>query len=107
MKSQATSASASLKKRNVHVVAAAVVVAVRRNLPKRKKKKKKNPAAAAAMAKKAAVAAVDRGTIITINMRKLQQQVRTHAVVEMAAVASKNKEYSCLGLPRLEFLFPR
>ena len=56
---------------------------------------------------KAAVAAVDRGTIITINMRKLQKQLRARAVVGMAAVASKNKEYSCLGLPRLEFLFPR
>jgi len=79
------------------------------------------------MAKKAAVAAVDRVTIIiirkkqlkqknlvaavmdtiTTSMRKLRQRLRAHAVVGMAAVASKNKEYSCLGIPRLEFLFPQ
>ena len=59
------------------------------------------------MAEKAAVAAVVMDTIITISMRKLQQQVRAHAVVDRAAVASKNKEYSCLGIPRLEFLFQR
>jgi hypothetical protein len=45
-------------------------------------------------------------TITTI-MRKLRQRLRAHAVVGTAAVASKNKEYSCLGIPRLEFLFPQ
>ncbi|MFZ2379688.1 MAG: hypothetical protein WAW74_09980, partial [Trichococcus flocculiformis] len=66
---------------------------------------KKNPAAAAAMAKKAAVAAVDRGTIITINMRKLQQQVRAHAVVDRAAVANTQKKTRISGLSGSSFFF--
>ena len=117
-----------IEERKALVVAEAVVVAVRRNLPKqkkKKKKKKKNQVAVAAKAKKAAVAAVDRVTIIirkkqlkrknlvaavmdtiTTSMRKLQQQVRAHAVVDRVAVASTHKKDSYLGIPRIEFLFP-
>lgn len=74
-------------------------MAVRRNLLRPKKR----PIAVADMVRVAAVAA-DMDTTI---MRKLQQQVKAHAVVGMAAVANTHKKDSYLGTFRIEFLFPR